>query len=244
MNLNNNMNDREKYFFDNVEIKPEDIERAKRAIFSKGIEKHIIILDKLKAWIENDKVPYELIASLYRYDKRLRETLYKYISYLEEYYRSLLLDNYRSHWSGIVLKEELNKELNKTNDFNSALEEISFSTLINQVVLLKDNFGEKFVFPNMFHFTKNKDALIELRNCVMHNKMLALFRGYKECYLSDANESKGTTLKDNIINLIHFLPEELREKCMEEIKDCASERNNEGKTAWAIPNYILVDVER
>ena len=74
MNLNNNMNDREKYFFDNVDIKQEDIERSKRAIFSKGIEKHIIILDKLKAWIENDKVPYELIASLYRYDKRLRMT--------------------------------------------------------------------------------------------------------------------------------------------------------------------------
>lgn len=242
MNLNNNMNDREKYFFDNIEIKPEDIERAKRAIFSKGIEKHIIILDKLKAWIENDKVPYELIASLYRYDKRLRETLYKYISYLEEYYRSLLLDNYRFHWSGIVLKEELNKELNKTNDFNSALEEISFSTLINQVVLLKDNFGEKFVFPSMFHFTKNKDALIELRNCVMHNKMLVLFRGYKECYLSDDNESKGSTLKDNIINLIHFLPEEIRDACRREINDCAKERDNENKTKWALEPYLVIDV--
>ena len=240
MSLNKNLEDRVRFFFDNVNIANEDIERAKKAIFSKGVEKHIIILEKLKAWNQSDKVDYELIASLYRYDKRLRETLYKYISYLEEYYRSLLLDNYRFHWSGIVLKEELNKELNKTNDFNSALEEISFSALINQVVLLKDNFGEKFVFPNMFHFTKNKDALIELRNCVMHNKMLVLFRGYKECYLSDDNESKGSTLKDNIVNLIHFLPEEIRDACRQEINDCAEERDNENKTKWNLEPYLVI----
>lgn len=242
MNLKSNMNDREKYFFDNVEIKQEDIERANHAIFSKGIEKHIIILDRLKAWTENDKVEYELIASLYRYDKRLRETLYKYISYLEEYYRSLLLDNYRFNWSGIVLKEELKKELNKTSDFNYALEEVSFSTLINQVVLLKEKFGKKFVLPNMFHVTKNKDALIELRNCVMHNKMLVLYRGYKVCYLSDDNNSKGATLKDNIVNLMHFLPEELKENFKKEINACSLERNNGSKTNWKLVPFVIINI--
>lgn len=49
MILKHDMNDREKYFFENTIIKEEDIPRAKQAIYSKGIEKHIIILDMLKA---------------------------------------------------------------------------------------------------------------------------------------------------------------------------------------------------
>ena len=42
MILKHDMNERERYFFDNIIIKEEDVVRAKRAIYSKGIEKHII----------------------------------------------------------------------------------------------------------------------------------------------------------------------------------------------------------
>ena len=49
--------EREQYFFDNIKIKDEDIPRAKQAIYSKGIEKHIIILEMLKPWVGEEKVP-------------------------------------------------------------------------------------------------------------------------------------------------------------------------------------------
>ena len=108
------MNNREKYFFDSIIIKEEDIDRAKQAIYSKGIEKHIVILEMLKAWINEDKVPYEYIASFYRYDKRLRKVLFVYISYLEEYYRSIILDQFRFDWSALAINFQLSATANLT----------------------------------------------------------------------------------------------------------------------------------
>lgn len=242
MNSRTDMDDRVRYFFDNIAIKDEDRPRAERAIFSKGIEKHIIILDRLKPWSAGDKVEYEFIASTYRYDKRLRVVLFKYISYLEEYYRSLLLDRYRFEWSSLPLIRDFGDELDKCADMSVALEEIHFSTLIRQIAKIKDRFGDRFVFPGTSHIKANIDALIELRNGVMHNKLLVLYHGFKECYLDESPLSKGSTLKDNIINLISFLPEEVREKCKEEILFCSVERNNENKTKWVLPPHIVISL--
>ena len=242
MSLNKNLEDRIRYFFDNVNIADEDIERAKKAIFSKGVEKHIIILEKLKAWNESEKVDYSLVASTYRYDKRIRNVLFKFISYLEEYYRSIILDYFRFDWSDIKLDNQLKKKLEKHNDMNAALEQILFSSLVNQIQLIKDNIENRFIFTDSKHLKENIDALIELRNAVMHNRLLVLYRGFKECYLSDDEFSKNTTLKDNVINLIRFLPEEIRNACEQEINNCAIERNNENKTAWKIPNFIAINL--
>ena len=241
MILKHDMSDREKYFFENIIIKEEDIPRAKQAIYSKGIEKHIIILDMLKAWGTIEKIPYEYIASFYRYDKRLRKVLFVYISYLEEYYRSLILDRYRFDWSGLDANRYLDSLLHKHKDMDKALEKLDFSHLVNQIYKTRDAFDNVFVFPDSAHLKKNKDALIELRNCVMHNRFLLLYRGYKECYVSDST-LKSTTLKDNIQNLISFLPENIREKCKAEINGCAKERNNRDKTDWLIPAFVIIDL--
>ena len=89
------MDSRREEFYKNLIIDEEDKERAERFLTSKGVEKHIILKEKLFNWIEGDKIEYSLIASTYRYDKRLRNILFKYISYLEEFYRSVILDEYR-----------------------------------------------------------------------------------------------------------------------------------------------------
>lgn len=242
MSLNKSLEDRIRFFFDNVIIADEDKERARKAIFSKGVEKHIIILEKLRAWNKGEKVEYALIASTYRYDKRIRNVLFKFISYLEEYYRSLILDYYRFDWSNIPLDNQLKKELIKRNDMNAALEQILFSSLINQIELIKDNISNRFIFPETKFLKENKDALIELRNAVMHNKLLVLYHGFKECYLGDDKFSKSATLKDNVINLIRFLPEEIREACRQEIDDCSSKRKNENKTEWKLSMPLIINV--
>lgn len=231
------MSDREKYFFDNVIIKEEDIPRAKQAIYSKGIEKHIIILDMLKAWGMGEKVPYEYIASFYRYDKRIRKILFVFISYLEEYYRSLILDRYRFDWSELKLDSQLKQVLRTYHDLDKALERIELSHLINQVYKIRADIDDKFVFPYHAHLRKNIAALVELRNSVMHNRFLLLYRGFKECYASDG-DLKSASLKDNIVNLIVFLPEDVRDKCKSEINNCSKERNNSEKTEWVIPPFI------
>lgn len=235
------MDDRDKYFFENIIIKEEDIPRAKQAIYSKGIEKHIIILDMLKAWGTGEKIPYEYIASFYRYDKRLRKVLFVYISYLEEYYRSLILDKYRFDWSDLKLDSQLKQTLKGCKDLDKALERIEFSHLVNQVYKIRTEINDRFVFPNHTHLRKNIAALVELRNSVMHNRFLLLYRGFEECYAVD-EDLKSASLKDNIMNLINFLPEDVREKCKSDINDCSKERNNSGKTKWVIPRVTIIEL--
>ena len=242
MSSSKNLEERISYFFNSVDIAEEDKERAKKAIFSKGVEKHIIILEKLKAWDQSDKVDYRLIASTYRYDKRIRNVLFKFISYLEEYYRSIILDRYRFDWSNIKLNKQLNNMLEKYKDMNAALEEIHFSSLTKQIRLIKERVIDRFAFPDGNHLKKNFDALIELRNSVMHNKLLVAYHGFKECYLDNDELSKSATLKSNIINLINYMPEEIRDACREEINDCANERNNENKTEWRLPPFVVINV--
>ena len=233
--------ERIKYFFDNLIIKDEDIVRARQAIYSKGIEKHIMILEMLRPWVGGEKVPYEYIASFYRYDKRLRKVLFMFISYLEEYYRSLLLDKFRFDWSMLDSDQHFKYLLDKYNDMDKSLERIEFSDLLNLLYKNRNSFNDRFVFPDCAHLKKNKDALIELRNSVMHNRLLLLYRGYRECYVSDT-DLKSSTLKDNIVNLVIFLPEQVREKCKKEINDCLSERNNVGKTEWCVPPIAKINI--
>lgn len=236
------MNKDKKYFYNNINLLKEDVSRARIAIENKGIKVHIRILNRIKVWSEDEKIDYRMIASSYRYDKRIREVLFKYISYLEEYYRGLILDKYCDKCDNINFELQLKEQLKKYNTLEKAIEEIDFSTLITQMNALKDNYMNVFVFPNDGHHKKNLKALVTLRNSVMHNKLLILYRGFDECYLK-INEYKGSSrLKDNIINLINYLPKRVRSKCINDINNCAIERNNENKTEWILPEQIIIHI--
>ena len=76
-----NMTKREEEFYKNIIIYDEDKIRAEKSLKSKGVEKHILIKERLLNWSESDSIKYEKIASTYRYDKRIRAVLFKYISY-------------------------------------------------------------------------------------------------------------------------------------------------------------------
>lgn len=88
------MTKREEVFYKNLIISDEDKIRAEKSLKSKGVEKHILIKERLLNWSTSESIEYEKVASTYRYDKRIRYTLFKYISYLEELYRAVILDNY------------------------------------------------------------------------------------------------------------------------------------------------------
>ena len=71
------MGTRKEVFYKNVIIDEADKARAELYLASKGVEKHIILKEKLFNWIEGDQIEYSMIASTYRYDKRLRIILFK-----------------------------------------------------------------------------------------------------------------------------------------------------------------------
>ena len=237
------MDSRREEFYKNLIIDEEDKERAERFLTSKGVEKHIILKEKLFNWIEGDKIEYSLIASTYRYDKRLRNILFKYISYLEEFYRSVILDEYRYRVKKIQWIRDIKERLEEFNgDLNDALEHIDFSSLLIQTRMLPQRVKNKCLLPKTRNLKENSIALKELRNAVMHNKFLLLYRGYETCYIDGVDDNKSSNLKANILNLISFLPESVAEGCVRDINAAKEEKENQLGTKWNLPPAVVIEV--
>ena len=229
-----------KEFFNGLEIEETDKDKAEAYIKSKGLFAHMQIKNKMLAWSSDKTIKYSQIASYYRYDKRIRIILYKYIAYLEEYYRAILLDNFsdsteQNFWIKIIADK-----INSGIRLDIILENLGFRSLLNQIKLLPDNLKE-YSFNYNKPIRKNIDALIELRNAVMHNKFLLMYRGFEMCYF--AKGRKGSTLRDNILNLVNFLPEDVGVNCIKDINACKENRNTEKDTEWDLPGQALVVIE-
>ena len=229
-----------KDFFEGLEIEEKDKHKAEAYIKSKGLFAHMQIKNKMLAWSSDKTIKYSQIASYYRYDKRIRIILYKYIAYLEEYYRAILLDNFsdsteQNFWIKIIADK-----INSGIRLDIILENLGFRSLLNQIKLLPDNLKE-YSFNYNKPIRKNIDALIELRNAVMHNKFLLMYRGFEMCYF--AKGRKGSTLRDNILNLVNFLPEDVGVNCIKDINACKENRNTEKDTEWDLPEQAIVVIE-
>ncbi|MBD5632089.1 MAG: hypothetical protein HDP34_02510 [Clostridia bacterium] len=237
------MTERKKNFYQNLIISDEDKIRAESALKSKGVEKHIQIKEKLLTWSENSNIEYAKIASTYRYDKRIRKVLFKFISYLEEFYRAVILDNYINRLKQKFWINEVRLKLKEySNNLNDALEHIDFSSLLIQCQKLPKQKQELCLFPKSKYLKENSIALKELRNAVMHNKFLLLYRGFEECYVNGVDAGKSANLKANILNLIQFLPAEVGKKCLKEVNECKEDRNGENDTAWDLPQQIIISL--
>lgn len=238
------MTEREKVFYQDLIINDDDLIRAANNLRSKGVEKHILIKEKLLTWSKSSTIEYSKVASTYRYDKRIRIVLFKYISYLEEFYRGIILDNYRYEVEQKFWIKELRQKLKEYNgDLNDALEHLDFLSLLFQCRRLPKKI-RKLCFPHKCKQLKNNvSALKELRNAVMHNKFLLLYRGFDECYVEGVDAGKSASLKANILNLVVFLPTQVGEKCLNDINSCKENRNTENDTEWDLPAQVTISLD-
>ena len=228
-------------FFENLEIEENDRERAEKYLKAKGLFFHMQIKSKLLAWTEGEKVKYSQIASYYRYDKRIRNVLYKYIAYLEEYYRAAILDAYFDNTDQQFWNPEIKDKIDNEVPLNTILEDLGFAELIKQIKAMPNEIKQRCDFLGRKRSRENTYALKEFRNAVMHNKFLLMYRGFEKCYFGNGKE--GSTLRDNIFNLISFLPQEVGEKLKEDINNCKKNRNREGETKWDLPQQAIVSLE-
>lgn len=228
-------------FFDNLGIEDKDRERAEKYLKAKGLFFHMQIKNRLLAWTKGKNVRYSQIASFYRYDKRIRMVLYKYIAYLEEYYRAAILDTYFDKIDQSFWIQEIKEKIDKKIPLNIILEDLGFVELIKQIKVMPDDIKQRCDFIGRKRLRENTYALKEFRNAVMHNKFLLMYRGFEKCYFGKGKE--GSTLSDNIINLISFLPQEVGEKLKEDIKNCTEDRNTELDTEWDLPKQAIVSLE-
>ena len=178
------------------------------------------------------------------YFRKKDSTLFKYISYLEELYRAVILDNYVVDVRQKFWIKDLREQLKAySNNLNDALEHIDFSALLIQCQRLPKEVRSLCGFPNIKHLKDNSISLKELRNAVMHNKFLLLYRGYDICYVDGVDDGKSASLKANILNLIQFLPMEVGEQCVKDINACKEDRNETDDTKWDLPSQIVITID-
>ena len=128
------------------------------------------------------------------------------------------------------------------NDLNDVLEYTDFSSLLIQTKKLQYDGKINSAFPKMTHLKENLKALKELRNAVMHNKFLILYRGYEVCYINGVDGGKSTTLKANIMNLIRFLPVDVARKCKAEINEASNKKDNQEGTEWKLLPSTMIEL--
>ena len=116
----------------------------------------------------------------------------------------MILDHYHDKTAQKFWAKEIKENLETyEKDLNQALEWLDFPTLLWQARRLPQKVRGKCYFPKI-KIKENTEALRELRNAVMHNKFLLLFRGFETCYLTATDYIGSENLKANIQNLINF----------------------------------------
>ncbi len=193
-------------FFDKIYI--EDIDKTKAIYYldARGISEHIFVAEYLQS-LKAEKVTYDEVATAFRYDKRIRRIIYKYIGFLEEYLRAYLTNHFINKLSHLEMTKVLSKLLDKFNDLYLAVSQLTFGNLILQIKKLPVSYRH-----NIFKIdTKNKnlDALVGLRNEVNHNRFLLHNKSLLSCTVGT---NSGRSLWANIINLYNHLPENTSKK--------------------------------
>lgn len=171
----------------------------------------------------NVKVPWSKVSGLLRYDKKLRDKLYKYLATIEEYIRAFIEIRYglspsdlwiinedsilKSLKESIIKKNLLNikKRVLNSEKLSDILQDIDFGTLINLTKFLPLE-DRNTMFGDNKNINDNLDALRVLRNAVSHHKFL-LKCNLNKCYVDN---SMSNTLEQNIKNLRQLLPENYR----------------------------------
>ena len=215
-------------FFERILIKDEDVPRAEMFLHKRGFAVNMEVLMHLE-FIKGDnvKVTYEELSSAFRYDKRIRRVLFKYINYVEEIMRASIANNYPCMEDlpkkGIMneLKDALKKCEDKEST-SSVLDWLTFQHLVNIFLKLpeeakRDSFAEPLSLSK-----ENLNIVVALRNMVSHNRyLLNIVLRVKGSDVGDA------TLTDGLKALYEILPDdESRKNFREDIHDAANERKN------------------
>lgn len=219
-------------FFSIIDIDESEKESAKEYIALRGLQEHIDMATYLLSFLATRKPTYKEVATAFRYDKRIRRILYKYIGLLEEMYRAYICNNFNNiKQLGLKTSKPLFQYISLS----------LFSSLVNIVWSLDEN-HKKELFEGKAVLKKNLDALVTLRNAIGHNRTIINYRDYKEATLSTGEV--GNSLLINIKNMLDFLPSEIRNKCIKEI----NEANRSGTTkiknqvGWKLVPSLVIEL--
>ena len=231
-------------FWNKIIITEEEKKKSVHYLQYRGVDEHDHVRQHLES-LSGEKVSYAEIATAFRYDKRIRRVLYKYIGLLEESIRAFISNKFSDNIDRIKCSAPMKTNLNKFGTFSTALSELTFYQLITQVLMLSEK-DKKEIFSNyrkpndLSKLTKDLYAIVALRNEVSHNRFLLDNKNLKKCSVGDGNGSLWT----NIINLKNCLPEPFRIQFTTDINDCAKEGKIDysNQTQWILIYALIVSI--
>lgn len=135
--------------------------------------------DQFIVMLENNNidVTWDNVSGLYKYDKRLIFNTFKYISFLEEYLRA------------IVVRLSDNK-----NETYINLQKETVSGLITHIKKLDDDIILQYFQSK--DFLNELDHMRELRNCISHNKIIIQEKNHVKAF-NVLYEALPSTYRDN-----------------------------------------------
>lgn len=220
-------------FFSLIDIKEEEKDSAKEFIKLRGLEEHILMANYLASHLENNRKPtYSEVATVFRYDKRIRRIVYKYIGLIEEYYRSFLCNNFSK-------PSELGINTNKSL-YDYCCDSL-FSKIVDIVWSLNDSYkNQLFEFKTVLK--KNLKALITLRNVISHNRTLINYHDFKKVNLS--RFERGYSLLLNVKNLLNMLPNSVKNSFRKEINYAsrAGAKKIVNQVEWVLDDFLIMKI--
>lgn len=212
----------------------------------RGIKEHINVATFLQGFLKK-KLTYDKVATAFRYDKRIRRVLYKYIGCLEENIRSYISNKYETIDSLPPLCKDYYEKHKCTNYYDgsdtfTAISYLKFKHLIKLSFALPDgDFKKLYAFNHSSNDSANIIAINEFRNQIGHNKFLLNNRDLKRVYLLDS--FFDSSLRANIINLTRFLPEGMSNSLKKDINNSShkgKDKHPERHRTWSLIPKIVI----
>lgn len=197
----------------------EEKQRCEIYLDLKGVAYHVVLANYI-GLNRYGKIEYIKVQNLYKYDKKVRNILYRFLAAFEEGVRAYISNKYNNDFGRInVLSKSLLDSIQDDSSLSKELENQDFYHLMELAKKLTPK-EKSEIFGYIDHLEANLDAIRELRNTISHHRLLFVYEDFDFCYLQDG--TCGNSLVDNIKNLIQlmhpyykeFLKDELNQSCM------------------------------
>jgi len=217
-------------FYNKITISKTEIIKSNYYLKYRGLQEHIIILNYLENVLKR-KIRYSEIATTFRYDKRIRTVIYKYIGFIEEYLRAIISNNYPDDIPESIKIYDYKKLHINGNKTYDTVSDMLFSSLVKQF----NKMNNTIISSSFNNYRKEyMEYVIDLRNAVSHNRFLLNYDSFhnKSC------------LKENIKILYSVLPDFLQDNFVNELNACQNPKPNkkENQTDWDLPKSLIINL--
>lgn len=216
----------------------EEKKRCEIYLELKGIAYHVVLANYI-GLNRFGKIEYRKVQNLYKYDKKVRNILYRFLAAFEEGVRAFISNRYNNDFERIdKLSKSLLYSIQEDSSLSKELENQDFYHLMElaKKMTLKE---KNEIFGYIDNLESNLDAVRELRNTISHHRLLFVYEDFDFCYLQ--NGTSGDSLINNINNLIQLIHPYYKEFLKYELnQSCVSKTDPQFKNS--LPEKAIINI--